>query len=111
MKRRMRAIGVAILALAGAVGFSQGGADGGAVLPPSVRVPDADAGAGRFQGHQDVGTVRHPGSVEYDAETRTYTVAGGGANMWSTQDAFHFAWSKASGDLSLAADIAFLGRG
>ena len=28
--------------------------------------------------------------------------------MWLAKDAFHFAWKKASGDLSLAADIAFL---
>jgi hypothetical protein len=27
------------------------------------------------------------------------------------RDAFHFAWKKASGDLALAADVAFLGAG
>jgi hypothetical protein len=31
--------------------------------------------------------------------------------MWSTNDAFHFVWKKVSGDLSLAADIRFLGQG
>ena len=111
MKRRTKAIGVAILALAGAAGISLGGAGTAAVLPSSAQVPDADAGLGMFQGHGDVGTVLHPGSVEHDAAKRTYTVAGSGENMWATKDAFHFAWKKASGDLSLAADIAFLGRG
>ena len=64
-----------------------------------------------FPGHQDVGEVLHPGSVDHDAAKRTYTIAGSGENMWATKDAFHFAWKKASGDLSLAADIAFIGRG
>ena len=109
MKCRTTAIGVAILAFAGVAGITLGGAETAAVLPPSAQSPDADAGM--FQGHADVGAVLHPGSVDHDATKRTYTVAGGGENMWSTKDAFHFAWKKAPGDLALAADIAFLGRG
>ena len=31
--------------------------------------------------------------------------------MWFAKDAFHFAWKKATGDLSLTADVAFLGAG
>ena len=31
--------------------------------------------------------------------------------MWQARDAFQFAWKKASGDLSLAADISFSGAG
>jgi TolB protein len=62
---------------------------------------------GVFEGHGDVGTVRHPGSVTYDATSRSYAVAGSGANMWATRDAFHYAWKKASGDLALTADVAF----
>src|SRR4030081_250361 len=31
--------------------------------------------------------------------------------MWSTRDAFHFAWREAAGDVALAADVAFLGAG
>ena len=53
----------------------------------------------------------HPGSVVYDAAGKSYTVAGSGENMWAARDAFHFAWKKASGDLALAADVAFLGAG
>ena len=66
---------------------------------------------GIFEQQGDVGTVLHPGSVAFDPRTRTYTVAGSGDNVWSTKDAFHFAWKKASGDLALAADISFLGQG
>ena len=66
---------------------------------------------GIFEGHQDVGTVRHPGSVEYDAAGRRFTVAGSGANMWAARDAFHYVWKKTTGDLALTADVSFLGTG
>jgi hypothetical protein len=63
---------------------------------------------GIFESHNDVGTVLHAGSVDYDAAKRTYTISGSGDNMWSVSDAFQFAWKKMSGDVSLTADIGFL---
>jgi hypothetical protein len=51
----------------------------------------------------DVGTVRHPGSVQYDPQQRSYLISGSGENMWFTADAFQFAWKKVSGDVSLTA--------
>src|SRR5216684_4479511 len=66
---------------------------------------------GIFESHGDVGTVLHRGSVEYDAAKRSYTIAGSGENMWLGSDAFQFAWKKMSGDVTLTADISFLGRG
>ena len=53
----------------------------------------------------------HPGSVEYDAAKQTYTISGSGENMWFDQDAFQFVWKKMSGDVTLAADISFVGTG
>jgi TolB protein len=64
---------------------------------------------GVFAKDGDVGTVLHPGSVGFDATRRTYTIAGSGENMWSGADAFHFVWTKMSGDVSLSADISFVG--
>lgn len=61
-----------------------------------------------FEDHSDVGTVLHPGSVNYDAARKTYTITGSGENMWSVADAFQFAWKKMSGDVTLTADISFL---
>ena len=58
-----------------------------------------------------MGEVLHPGSVAFDAPSRSYTLTGSGENMWFAQDAFHFAWKKASGDLALAADVAFRRHG
>ena len=66
---------------------------------------------GLFEKHGDIGSVGRPGSVEYDAAEKSYTVTGGGENMWSTIDAFQFVWKQMAGDVSLAADIRWTGTG
>src|SRR5260370_2980610 len=77
----------------------------------TMAAPGASTAAGIFEGHGDVGTVLHPGAVEYDAAKGSYAIAGSGENMWLASDAFQFAWKKMSGDVTLTADIAFLGKG
>lgn len=71
----------------------------------------AAAPVGMFESRGDIGTVLHAGSVEYDAAKGSYTMAGSGENMWFTSDAYQFAWKKMSGDVTLTADISFLGKG
>ena len=66
---------------------------------------------GMFAGHADIGTVLHAGSARYDDAAKTYTLSASGENMWGTKDAFHFVWTKAEGNLTLAADITFVGPG
>src|ERR1035441_5607211 len=75
-----------------------------------LSLPICAAPLGIFEDHSDVGTVLHPGSVEYDAAKRTYTISGSGENMWFAADAFQFVWKKASGDVTLTADISFLNK-
>jgi hypothetical protein len=70
----------------------------------------AAAPVGIFEDHSDVGTVLHAGSVEYDSSQRTYTISGGGENMWLAADAFQYVWKKVSGDVTLTADISFLNK-
>ena len=81
----------------------------GLLLP--VYAAPAAAPLGIFEDHADVGTVLNTGSVEYDASKRTYTIAGSGENMWFAADAFQFVWKKVSGDITLTADISFIGSG
>ncbi|HEU0040490.1 MAG TPA: hypothetical protein VFR76_14590, partial [Verrucomicrobiae bacterium] len=64
---------------------------------------------GLFSDETDVGNVRKPGSVEYDSARGSYWITGGGENMWSTNDAFHFVWQRMSGDLTLAANVRWIG--
>jgi len=66
---------------------------------------------GIFESHGDVGSLLHPGSVAFDRATGAYTVAGSGENLWFDRDAFHFVWKRASGDVVMMADVAFLGAG
>ena len=82
-----------------------------AVWPVVFTARAQDRTVGLFENHTDVGATRRAGSVEYDKERRTYTVSGSGENMWFTNDAFHFVWKKVSGDVTLAADISFVGTG
>jgi TolB protein len=68
----------------------------------------AEGRIGLFEDHADVGTVLHPGSVDYDRAKQAYTISGSGENMWFAADAFQFVWKKMSGDVTLTADISFL---
>jgi TolB protein len=79
-----------------------------AILPV---VTLADDKVGVFDGHTDVGIVLHAGAAKYDEAAKTYTLTGSGENMWFAKDAFHLAWTKMTGDVSLTADIAFVGAG
>ncbi|MET0410164.1 MAG: biopolymer transporter TolR, partial [Polyangiaceae bacterium] len=66
---------------------------------------------GIFEGNTDVGENLRSGKVEHAAGSDEYRVTGGGANIWSTADAFHFVYKRLSGDLDISADIDFVGSG
>src|SRR2546425_8029565 len=68
-------------------------------------------GKGIFEAHDDVGVTPKQGSVVYYSAAGEYRVTGGGANIWSTTDAFQFAWHRLSGDVTLTADVRFIGAG
>ena len=82
-----------------------------AVIAPNVARSQEQSSIGIFSTKGDVGTVLHPGSAEYDAAKHSYALAGSGENMWFDHDAFQFVWKKMSGDVSLFADISFVGTG
>jgi dipeptidyl aminopeptidase/acylaminoacyl peptidase len=65
---------------------------------------------GIFEDHTDIGTVAHAGDAQYDAARDSYTLTGGGENIWFTGDAFQFAWKQVAGnvgEVALTAEIAF----
>jgi TolB protein len=66
-------------------------------------------GLGIFTDEGSVGQTPPGGKVVYDPAKGEYRITGGGANMWGAVDAFHFLWKKASGDLSLQADVQWVG--
>ncbi|HEV2274490.1 MAG TPA: biopolymer transporter Tol [Acidobacteriaceae bacterium] len=74
---------------------------------PSRPAQTNEGPVGLFDGHSDVGPMYQPSSAAYDAATGAYTLTAAGADMWGHADNVHFVWKKVSGDVSLAADIAF----
>ena len=66
---------------------------------------------GIFQETTDVGTVGRPGTAVHDAVTGAYTITGSGANIWGSEDAFQFAWTRLSGDAALRTDVRWEGEG
>jgi TolB protein len=66
---------------------------------------------GQFTEHTDIGAPQHAGTVVHDPATGTYTISGGGMNMWFRKDSFHYVWKKVEGDTALTADLAFQSTG
>ena len=66
---------------------------------------------GVFDAHSDVGRVRHAGSVTYDTQSQSYTIAGSGQNMWEARDDFQFVWKRLSGNFILSTRARFIGAG
>ncbi len=81
-------------------------------MSPAARstVPAVTA-EGAFDIVEDVGTRRVPGSTKYDASGCSYTVTGGGENLWGTSDEFHFAALRVGGDFILTAEGELKGKG
>ena len=77
--------------------------------PPDFRRPSTHykMPIGLFEGQSDIGTAVVPGSASFDAATGRYTIASAGYNIWYYRDEFRFLWKRMSGDVSLAADIAY----
>jgi hypothetical protein len=66
-----------------------------------------NAAIGQFEAQSDVGGALAPGSASYDAAAKTYTINSAGYNIWYQRDEFRYLWKKMSGDVSLAATVAW----
>ena len=77
--------------------------------PPDFHRPSVnfDTPIGIFTGQSDIGGPLVPGSASFDPAADAYTIRSAGYNIWYTRDEFRFLWKKMSGDVSLAADIAY----
>lgn len=82
------------------------------ILMITINVFPQDLSMGLFEGQNDIGNINNlPGGVVYNKAKKTYTISGSGVNMWFTHDAFHYVWKKVSGNISIAADIKWIGNG
>jgi hypothetical protein len=64
---------------------------------------------GLFTDDGPVGANPVAGKVVYDPAKGEYRITGGGANVWDKVDAFHFVWKQLTGDITLSADIEWVG--
>lgn len=69
----------------------------------------AQKNLGIFVSEGSIGQTPPGVKAEYDATKGEYRVTGGGANVWGTADAFYFVWKKSSGDMTLSADVQWVG--
>jgi Tol biopolymer transport system component len=66
---------------------------------------------GIFENETDIGRPEKAGHTSFDPAPPSYSVSGGGENMWFTNDAFHFVWKRVSGDFALQAAISWPNEG
>jgi len=66
---------------------------------------------GVFSGSADIGNPRIKGSSAYNETDQSYTLKGGGYNIWFDRDEFHYLFSKIKGDFILTANFEFVGKG
>ena len=66
---------------------------------------------GVFGNSGDIGETPKAGSAAFDSAKGEYRITGGGANVWAAKDAFQFVWRRATGDITLTADVHFAGAG
>lgn len=85
------ALAMMVLAIAGAPGTAQ------------------TQNLGVFMNQGSVGQTPPGGNAIYDAAKGEYRITGGGANIWYDSDAFYFVWKQTSGDISLTADVQWVG--
>jgi TolB protein len=66
---------------------------------------------GIFQTGSDIGNPKKTGSAAYNPSEQSYTLKGGGYNIWFARDEFYFLYNKIKGDFIMTANFEFVGKG
>jgi TolB protein len=70
-------------------------------------VAGAQGSHGLFNAGEDIGVIQ-PGTTVFDPSAKTYTITGGGADLWGTMDDFRFEYQELlGGNGALQADVHF----
>jgi hypothetical protein len=73
--------------------------------PNSATASATTPSYGTFSTDTDIGSPSPAGSANYNSSTGTYTVAGGGADIWNASDQFNFLSKSYSGDGAIVARV------
>jgi len=60
---------------------------------------------GIFSEQADIGKISLAGNGHFNAKNNEYVVSGSGENIWGTEDAFHFMYTRTSGDLVMKTKV------
>src|SRR2546421_2981948 len=96
---------------AGTYGFITGLTFAGFLTFAVVSSRSQQSALGVFDGQADVGQVKNPGSVTFDAGRQEYLITGSGTNMWLGTDEFHLVWKRMRGNFILSTRAQFIGKG
>ena len=66
---------------------------------------------GIFQSDSDIGNPKQQVQLIYNQSDQSYTLKGGGYNIWFERDEFHYLYNKIKGDFILTANFEFIGKG
>ena len=66
---------------------------------------------GIFRAASDIGNPKKSGSSLYNQADQSYTLKGGGYNIWFERDEFHYLFNTIKGDFILTANFEFVGKG
>ena len=66
---------------------------------------------GIFKNEADIGNPKIKGATVFNAYTQTYSIRGGGYNIWFNRDEFHYLYNKIKGDFILTANVKMVGVG
>jgi dipeptidyl aminopeptidase/acylaminoacyl peptidase len=61
--------------------------------------------------HADIGNPKLKGATIYNKADQSYSMKGGGANIWGNRDEFHYAYNTLKGDFMLTANVKLMGVG
>ncbi len=76
----------------------------------SVFSTNAQNPIGIFEKSKDLGNPKIKGSSSYDPASQTYTLKGGGYNVWFNHDECHFLYKPLKGDFVLTANFELVGN-
>ena len=66
---------------------------------------------GLFITDSDIGNPKKTGSAIYNEPDQSYSLKGGGYNIWFERDEFHYLFNKIKGDFMVTANFGFVGKG
>lgn len=82
-------------------------------LPQLILIPQSKKNSqyGFFELNTDIGNTALKGTTVYNSTENKYIISGSGENMWFDKDEFQYVWKKVSGNISISADISWIGNG